>query len=191
MAEGAPLCSVIIRAVHRETFLVGDAGTVVVDIDGRGARVASLDVSPGWAVSKQFPRRWARRRPTPAVSVFLRRGALHEWEVEVALPADGRWQAAVNEQWPDHRPESVTTPAGTARFRWDDGRVHLVEVVPAAGWVDRIDASDAEDAFVTFCRDTEVWEVAVMSDFHGRAQTVVQREHSWRLDLGASADTAR
>lgn len=178
------------RPVHRETFLADDAGTVSVEIDERGVRVAGIEVSPGWAVARQLPRRWVRRRPTAAVSVFLRRGAHHEWEIEVACPADGRWEVALNEQWPERRPESVTTPAGTARFRWDDGGVHLDEVLPAAGWVEGSDADDGEGAFVTFSRPTEAWEVIVMRDFRGGEQTVVQREHRWRLALGPPFDVA-
>ncbi len=180
-------------AVHQEVFVAGDAGTVSVDIDARGARVAGIDAAPGWAVSKQIPRRWARRRPTPFVVVYLRRGALHEWEVEVNQLADDSWEVALCEQWPDPRPESVATPGGSVRFRWDDKGVHVGEMVPAAGWVSRTDPADEEESFGVsgaFSRGTEEWEVLVGSEVGHGDQTVVQRGHSWRLELGPSVAIA-
>lgn len=171
--------------------MLGDVGTVRVDIDARGARLTSIDSAAGWTVVDQRPRRWARRRPAQCVSLYLRRDALHEWEVEVNHVADGSWEAAVVEQWPDLRPGSVVTPGGTVRFRWDDDVLSLAEVVPTAGWDSRADAESGEDAFVVFSRGTEEWEVLVLSDpFPGGHPTLVQRGHNRRVDLGASVAIA-
>lgn len=171
--------------MHRELFTLGTAATVEVDIDDRGARVASTVAAPGWKVVKRRPRRWARRRPSNYILLYVRRGPIDEWELELNQLLDGSWEAAVVEQWPDDHPESIATLGGTARFWWDDTGLHLGEVRPAAGWGSRVDVEEGKDAWVWFSRGKEDCEAVVMTGW-GRNfdQTVAQRGHNWRLALG-------
>ncbi len=128
--------------------IAGSGGAVTVEVGPQTVRVERVDLSAGWHIARQEPRRRLRApKPGPYVMVLLEGDGpdAATFEVEVNRLQDGTWELASNEAWMAEHQAAVRVPAGDVSTVATDAILSEPHVRPSLGWnVSRAEHIDDE-----------------------------------------------